>query len=230
VSFLVPASFVRTLAPAAHPAADTAALRALVREQLLAHQESVYKALLAKPFEVGDLGPFRAPGRLSPAFHCWAKTESDPTAPYQSVHSQCETEDAIFVTEDIDLAGISMTHHALTSISLGAFQFAELQKDHFEQSEGYDKSHLASNLNAPQELTGPECSSGFVSLGGIPAKVSYCVQAYARFPGLYDVRWRAASLAETRRGFTSAVSLEGVSLENAEKFLKAYMEAFAWKK
>jgi serine protease Do len=229
ISFLVPAAFVKKLMSAAPPAPD--GLLDLAKKQVLDHQNAVIDALVQRPFETVALGPFRLPDRPSAAFKCWAKPEAKADDPFHATHAQCSTEDPLFINESLTTGVISFVHHGIDNGKLNAFQKTALQQSYV----GREENRLAEAVSDLQtdmkeELTAYSCGSSFVKAGEADLKAILCLRAYKKIPGLYDVEWRAASVMEEPRWtVTSVVTMEGVSVSSAEKFLKSFMGSYSWK-
>lgn len=232
VSFLVPIRFVAPLLERARKSKPDS-FKELISAQLRAHQEEAFSVLAAKPLPTQALGPFQVPGQVTPVFHCWANTNEAKEQPYTVIHSECETKDEIFINDRLTTGAIGFTHHGLDTGKLNAFQFAALQKHYLTTGSENSASILFSGMGGgseEEETTAYECETSLVASGPLVLKGVLCLRAHKEFKGLYDLHWKAGSLAASRQGFVSSLSLEGVTRENASRFLTRYIEAFAWKK
>jgi hypothetical protein len=226
VGFLVPGRYTAELLRSTATMTGANVL-SIVSRQLLANQDAYMTALTSTPFVTTEVGPFRLAGRLSPAFHLWARNEDEEKQPYQLIHAQANTQDEIFLKDGLGAGEISLTHHAFWSDTLNPFQFSALRNNRWT-GEGGALRRLFSGSD--EDFSPMVCESSLVAAGGGPLKGTFCLRAYVKLPGLYDVEWRGASLREDRRAFTTRVSLTGVSVENAKAFLRRTLEAVQWPK
>jgi len=227
VGFLVPVDNARVLltrALAAKPEDSTpAALLDSVRKQLLDHQELVTGRLLAAPLPQQSLGPYRVPGRWMPFLKCWGDTPHDPEAQYTATSYQCSSEEDLYLSSDHRTGAVSYSHQHLSSTKLGALRFSALYSAYFSSD--------PSVVDATREdVTNFRCHSEFVSTGGLTLRAALCLRAYKRFPGLYDLVLRAASLPSNNQGVDTSFMLAGFTPENALKLARHYMEGLSWTK
>lgn len=234
VSFLVPIRFVNPLLERGAADAPPEDLKARIAAQLTAHQEETVSRLVAAPLATQELGPFQVPGKPSAAFRCWAEDEESKNQPYQVVHSECTTNEEIFVNERLSTGRIRVMHHRLETERLNPFQFAALERRYLIKGMEGDGARMFMPGRAWQEddddLTPFDCASSLVAAGAVPMKGILCLRAYKEFPGLYDLRWQGASLVDSRSAVTTSLLLEGVTRQSMERFLRRYLEAFTWKR
>lgn len=232
VSFLVPSRFLKPLLDRGGKA-KPGEFKGIIAEQLRAHQEDAFASLFAHAVSTQALGSFQVPGQLSPVFHCWANTNEAKEQPYTVIHSECEIKDEIFINDRLSTGAIGFTHHGLVTSRLNPFQFAALQQHYLTTGSENGASILFSGFgrgSEEEEVTPYECESSLVKNGELILKGVLCLRAHKEFKGLYDLHWKAGSLAASRQGFVTALNLEGVTRENAARFLTHYIEAFAWKR
>lgn len=227
VGFLVPVDNARALltrALAAKPEDSTpAALLESVRKQLLDHQELVTERLLATPLPQQSLGPYRVPGRWMPFLKCWGDTPHDPEAQYTVTSYQCSSEEDLYLSSDHRTGAVSYSHQHLSSTKLGALRFSALYSAYFSSD--------PSVVDATREdVTNFRCHSEFVSSGGLTLRAALCLRAYKRFPGLYDLVLRAATLPSNNQGVDTSFMLAGFTPENALKLARHYLEGLSWTK
>lgn len=230
VSFLVPASFGNLLLKSKTNASDIKKLKKRISAQLMAYQENVVSLLAAQPVVTQSLGAFVVPGRLHPAFQCWAKTNESQKQPYHAIRSKCFIDDGIFINDKFSTGKIQIVHDELEASLLNSFQFSSLLRFFFSETVKND-STLNNVFNSHEtDVTPYESSSSLIKINDITLKTVSRVRAYKEFPGLYDICWRAVSIVDKHRGFVTSLDLEGVTCENGEKFLKHYIDGFSWNK
>ncbi len=233
VSFLVPIRFVKELLSRSRTG-EAGRFKERITAQLLAHQDETIAALTAKPLPTQSLGAFKAPGQPSSAFRCWANTNEAKEQPYEAVRSSCHAEGQIYVTEWVYTSGVRFVHHGLKTSKLDALQFSALERRYVnEDGEGRTGATYAGygRDGDGAEVTPYECENSLVTnSGGLVLKGIVCLRAHKELRGLYDLRWIAGTLADAHSGVVTTLDVDGVTRENAARFLKLYIEAFSWKK
>jgi serine protease Do len=224
VSFLVPATHVVDLVAAAAKVAappDPATFTQDVRKQLLAHQNAYFARLLAtQPLPTLEMGSLVLPDALAPFIHCWGDHEDDPDLRYVLTVRQCSADDQIYLGEDKWSGVIDYHHEVIVGKDLNRFQVHELASARFGREAWADGSE--------DTVTSFECQSGFVAHAGTTMKVVYCLRAYRKMPGLYDVVLRAAVLGGGTVAANTSLSLYGVGFENARRLAERYLEGISW--
>jgi len=225
VSFLVPARFVRTLAqaPSLPKAEGRNGYRTVVRDQLMANQESLMQKLLAGPLSLTRLARYSAPDALGPFVRCWGSADTEPSKPFEAAYHSCSTEDSLFVTESLATGYIRYRHSLFSGRSLGPLRFYGLYQGHFQ-------SGSMVPYGSKEEFTRFECHDGFVNHEGKTLRALLCARAYRRLPGLYDMLMRVATLDSSTQGLQSHLTLSGIRHENGLRFARKYLEAITWTK
>jgi serine protease Do len=227
VGFLVPVDHAQALLKRALEAkpedAEPAALLASVRMQLLDHQQRITERLLATPLPQQSLGPYRVPGRWLPFLKCWGDTPHDPEAQYTATSYQCSSEDDLFLSSLHRTGAVSYSHQYLSSTKLGALRFSALFSAYFSSDPAMVEA-------TREDVTNFRCRSEFVNTGGLTLRAALCLRAYKKFPGLYDLVLRAATLPSNNQGVDTSFTLAGFSPENAQKLARHYLEGLSWTK
>lgn len=219
MSFLVPEKYVRALLTAvdAEPGHD---LMATLRTQLLANQNLYIDSILAKPLVTTGLEGHRVPGKIAPFFKCWSNSVRKKENPYEVIYQTCRTEDDIYLSGTLESGSIQYSHQLVRTSDLNRFRFASLQEKMFENQDWF--------RGEKADLTPFRCSTDFVDLSGTTFKGVVCLRAYKKLPGLFDAVVRAASIASDNEAIQTRLILLGVSAPNAARFVRAYLEGFAW--
>jgi len=227
VGFLVPVEHAQALlsrALAAKPEdSEPSALLASVRTQLLEHQQRITERLIATPLPQQSLGPYRVPGRWMPFLKCWGDTPHDPEAQYTVTSYQCSSEDDLYLSSAHRTGSVAYNHQYLSSTKLGALRFSALFSAYFSSDPGVVEA-------TREDVTNFRCRSEFVNTGGLTLRAALCLRAYKRFPGLYDLVLRAATLPSNNQGVDTSFTLAGFSQENARKLARHYLEGLSWTK
>jgi hypothetical protein len=75
-----------------------------------------------------------------------------------------------------------------------------------------------------QEVTRDECRADFVRVAERVYRVSMCVNAYRKFPGLYRYRVDALQVDGVHQRLKSGLELDGFSFENATRITQSFLE------
>jgi hypothetical protein len=225
VGFLVPVAHAHALLTRALAAkqGEAPTLMASVRTQLLAHQERLTQQLLREPLPQQTLGGYRVPGRWRSFLKCWGNTPHDPETPYTLTNYACSTEEDLYLASSHRTGVVAYTHQYVTSSKLGALRFASLYSHIF----GDDPPSMDATR---EDVTNFRCQVRFVDVRGLTVRAALCLRAYKRFPGLYDLVLRAATLNATTHGVDTSLTLAGFTAENARTLARRYLEALSWTK
>jgi serine protease Do len=224
ISFLVPARFAAALLQRVGEQERPPDLRAEIARQLAAWQSGLYKSLAEAGFRSTVMGPYDVPETVAPWFDCWAQTNADATPkPRASVNStSCASDTGVFVADDLNTGAVQINHSYAKSIDLNQFQFAA----------------LLTQLSLPRRVgsgsfrkwyTQERCHEDFVSAAPAPEhpalRVIWCVQAYRKFEGLYDVALIAVTQDHGSEALVSRLSLQAVAFDDATALGKRFLEA-----
>jgi hypothetical protein len=226
VGFLVPVARARALLDRALEQGappEPAALMTSVKDQLLANQQRITDRLMATDLPKQSLGEYRVPGRWSPFLKCWGDTPHDPETPYTVTSYQCSSEEDIFLSSSHRTGVVAYLHQHVESQKLGAMRFSALYSTLFSQ----DPDAVSATR---EDVTNFRCTSEFVDVNGLTVRAAICLRAYRRFPGLYDLVLRAATLNASTHGVDTSLTLGGFSAENARKLARRYLEGLSWVK
>jgi serine protease Do len=223
LGFLVPVAHARALLERARLVKESSplALRALVGAQLLDNQQRITERLLATPVPTQRLGEYLVPGRWQPFLKCWGDTPHDPELPYTFTSHQCSSEEDLYLSSE-HRTGVVAYHQAhLTSSQLGPLRFSALYSATF----GGDPGGVEATK---EDVTNFRCRVEFVQVDGLPVRAALCLRAYRKFPGLYDLALRAATLDASTSGVQTSLDLAGFSADNARAIARRYLEALSW--
>ncbi|PTL85565.1 serine protease [Vitiosangium sp. GDMCC 1.1324] len=225
LGFLVPVAHARELLERARKAKEgsPSALLAVVGAQLLDNQQRITDRLLAEPLTTQRLGDYRVPGRWLPFLKCWGDTPHEPENPYTITSYQCSSEEDIYLSSEHRTGVVAYDHASVSSDQLGSLRFSALYTATFSNDPG--------GVDATKEdVTNFRCRVEFVKVGGVPVRAALCLRAYKKFPGLYDLALRAATINASTSGVQTSLDLAGFSADNARALARRYLEAFAWTK
>jgi hypothetical protein len=215
VSFLVPAASVEALLHQPQVGNDR---RAVLREQLLAHQSRIMSALLAKPLPKHPLGRYQLPGQFATYLRCWGESERHDKQRYEEASYQCGNQDALFLDENFSTGDISLQHQWFGRGELGRIAFNELVNK-------AAKDNLTDRSGDQDELGNFVCDHGSLAQHGGILRTALCLRSYRKLAGLYDMAVKVARIDDGREGFISTLRVNGVTRDNAIRFAEHYVEA-----
>ncbi len=225
LGFLVPVVHARTLLERAKQVkqSNPSVLRAQVGAQLLDNQQRITERLLANPVPTQALGEYQVPGRWQPFLKCWGDTPHDPELPYTITSYQCSSEEDLYLSSEHRTGVVAFSHGYLTSSQLGELRFSALYTATFENDPGGVEA-------TKEDVTNFRCRVDFVQVRGLPVRAALCLRTYKKFPGLYDLALRAATLNGSTGGVQTSLDLAGFSADNARAIARRYLEALSWKR
>ena len=155
---------------------------------------------------------------------CWGSSnEDDPDARMRRLRMSCDAGNRIFLGSRLNTGQIHFSFDHQQALTLPSYRFHKL----------VGKQRLrADNAASDQEVTPYRCDAEF--LDGLAAseddsfrKASYCVRAYKRLPGLYDVMFLGEQNGSDD-AFSAHYTLAGVEQSQAAAFLSRFLEALGW--
>ncbi len=228
VSFLVPARFAAALLKRAQgePLLSRDGIRAEIGRQVAVWQTALYQAVGEEGFRPVGFGPYHALQSAAPWFTCWARTSTGQVPrPRATVDTtSCYSDTRLFIANDLSTGAIQLTYSYFKSVDLNPFQFATFLSQHAESPQ---VGGWARKWYTPQR-----CHEEF--LAALPAgnrpglRAVWCARAYREFGGLYDVSLSTMTQNSSSEALVSALSLQGVSYENAMALAKRFIEAVQW--
>lgn len=225
LGFLVPVVHAHELLERAREvkAGTAPTLLAEVGAQLMDNQQRITERLLAMPVPSQPLGSYRVPGRWLPFLKCWGDTSHEPENPYTITSYQCSSEEDIYLSSDHRTGVLAYDHAFVSSDQLGPLRFSALYTAHFSDDAGGVEA-------TKEDVTNFRCREEFVKVGNLPVRAALCLRAYKKFPGLYDLSLRAATIDASTSGVQTSLDLAGFSADNARALARRYLEALAWTK
>ncbi|HEX7640533.1 MAG TPA: serine protease, partial [Burkholderiaceae bacterium] len=222
VSFLVPAEFAQALiARGANGKPITGSVDAELARQLLGHQQALTARFIALPWRHIKHAHYDVPVPREDFMRCWGTSNPREDKGLQFERSDCQMDNAIFVSESLRTGYLSVRHEVYDGSSLGPLRFAQEYSASFQNETMGGRSH---------DLTAPQCKEDFVESGGLPMRTVMCLRAYRRLPGLFDVAVLTTSVDAKTEGVQGRFDAHGVSFRNAQLLASHYLQGFAWKR
>lgn len=220
VSFLVPAKHVIELLTR-DEATTRGELMGRIGSQLRANQARYLHELMQAPFTATTLGSYRVPAAIARYVNCWSQTDQDAERLYDHTELSCQSEDDVFLADDLSTGAIRYEHELRSARGIGTIRFwAQLERSFrsFYGELGGDKA----------SVTAFQCHHDFVEHAGLKSLLMLCARRYREFDGLYDLVQRQVSLDRNDRSLQSTLILTGVDREHGLKFARRFAEEVQW--
>lgn len=239
ISFLIPVENLRALSdtiktPRSENDYDEFLLnaRSIIETQLVGYQDKVMSELLASKWENVAFGPVMVPGRISPFFKCWGGVGHKEGDPYQHHQSTCSSSGKIYLegnerrnNNNVTTGQIIYRYDAFTAdADLSMARFYALYRSHFVQPLDAYRNTDESNV------TNFKCDTRFVTVADGRWKTGVCVRQYKKYPALYDMHMYMALVDAGKQGMLISLVNEGVSRENALRFMQKFLSEIRMQK
>jgi serine protease Do len=223
VSFLVPVKYLKKLLDCISNAGVDAPvdLNKRIEQQLIENQDAYMSRLMAAEWPLDSLGATRVPRILSETLDWWADTETDKEALYEHTYATCFSKDNIFLSSSFSTGKVLYRCDWYVSKGLNAPRFYNLLEKEFE-----DEFDL--NPAGKDDVSNFESCTDFVTIAGKDWLVTFCSRNYKKYPQLYDVVVKMASVTKSDRALLIDLALSGVTQDAGSAFIKKFMEAIRW--
>lgn len=223
LGFLVPIRFAVDLLARLRSDGPTQpqAFRDTITRQVLRNQREVFGSLKPAAGSQVQLGPYSVPGKIAPFLRCWASYNDDEHRLYEEQTHQCATENGIYLDDEVMAGTITFRHVYYRSRGLDAFRFASLIEDELSDTWSVKPSERPA-------YTEFRCREANIEGAGPAARTLMCLRAYRRYPGLYDLVLKIATLDDARQAVVSMMIANGISYETSRLLGKSFMEAIKW--
>jgi serine protease Do len=225
MGFLVPAARVRQLLERANsPRRDGASASAdeVTRQLTHFHHDLLKSAEDSMPSH--RYGPYAAPDFAPARLNCRAignAVADDEDAPRRPAFVQgrdCRVTSAVELEDGLVAGYLEYSHRYLRAGSLNGWRFHALV-----DSQRRDLPIM----NNDKVMAKPHCLSQATRAGKdqvLPVHLTFCVQAYREFAGLYDVTVRVLTRDRSREALLSSLRLYGVNWEQAQTYTNQLLE------
>jgi serine protease Do len=218
VSFLVPARFVKQLLnTVAQQKKVPADFKAVIGQQLMAHQQLLSEKLKALPLGFKTLGRYPVPVWESDQMRCWGRSDEQADNTITADTVECLMDSSLFISANLQMGAISLRHQLIQNRRLNAIRFARVVSASF-------KNESFGN-HRDTRVTGPECQEMFIKNTWMPLRAVLCVRAYRQFQGLYDFSLLTSSTSHSLSNLQSRFDTFGVSYANGLQINKLLLEA-----
>ncbi len=223
ISFLVPVDKLQALVQRVAAGIDAdVAYPVRIQQALHADQHTFYQSILAREFTNDQLGKAAVPARLAPNLRCWGHTEDDAKVYFVGAHQHCQSEDSIYISEELYTGRMTYDYEWITTDRLNPFQFYQAVSSRFEHRTPYSSDD-------EEEISNFTCHQDTVGSGGQRWRVSSCFRRYKKYDGLFDASLVMVTIDHKREALLVKYAASGISKENAIALFKRVMESIEWK-
>ena len=133
----------------------------------------------------------------------------------------CHSRDEIFLSPSFSTGKVEYRCDWFVSKGLNALRFYHLLEEKFKYT---------MNLNSAgkEDVANFKSRTDFVNIAGRNWQVTFCSRSYKKYPHLYDVIVKMASVTETDRALLVNLALSGVTEDKGTAFVKKFLEAIRW--
>jgi S1-C subfamily serine protease len=217
ISFLVPLSKLQKLLKTSDE--NNLALQQQAYQQLKLNQQQLMTHLFNGQWTTVPLGEARVIGEITEFISCWGESEQRKEEQFSEVYRRCRNSEYIYIAPDFYTGIIEMEFFWYQTSKLTDWQFYKMLSDSFSGAS-------AGNVAGEEHVTEYQCTTDFIQKEQSEKlfKAVYCVREYKQFPGLYDVLYLSASIGPETKSLVSHYTLSGVEQQQAQEFLRRFME------
>ena len=223
ISFLVPVKYLKRLLDRASTVdLDTPVdLNMRIEQQLIDNQNEYMSRLMAAEWSLDSLGAARVPRILTEMLEWWGDRDRDKEALYEHTYVTCHSRDEIFLSSSFSTGKVEYRCDWFVSKGLNAPRFYHLLEEKFTNT-------MRLNSASKEDVANFKSRTDFVKIAGRDWQVTFCSRNYKKYPHLYDVIVKMASVTETDRALLINLALSGVTEDKGSAFVKKFMEAIQW--
>jgi len=226
ISFLVPVQHLHELVAKTEPNL-MADFPSLMVKQLQANSNLTINELLEGDWSTVPLGGAGALGEVTGFLRCWGESKNPEDKidknPFWAQRS-CQTDHNIYLGRRLTTGKIELQFYWLESDLLISPQFYKFYDRIF-------RIYRPGNSGREQDLSNWSCEEKFVAIEdeneGI-AKTVFCVRAYKKLAGIYDILFLQGSVSDTRQAHMAHFTLSGTTKELALQFTRKFMGSSVW--
>lgn len=233
VGFLVPAKFLdqlllRSLEVIKADPSDTGlskvtpeSIKESIGQQLVDNQEQLFADLFSSEWETHKVGSFTVPNKISSRLDCWGNNSpEEDERKFSEIDSNCLSQDSIYLSDRLRAGTISYQYFWIESKQLSPRSF-------YSYYELRNESTFMGGANE-EDVGNFVCSIEFVEVAGQTLKANVCARPYIDYPELVDFMVLVAMTNHKQKGFLYTLDLSTVTLDNAMRLYRQFLENFSW--
>lgn len=220
LSFLIPGQMAQALLERARDAKPIVKpAHAEIARQLQVHQALVSERFLNTPLREQKHGGYSVPVPDAALARCWGRGRDPDFRAFDLERTDCRIDSHVFAGE-FNTGFIQMRYEAYEAPRLSQLRFATMYSASFKNERFATRGS--------RKKTPAECTERFIDRDGMAMRAVICMNAYRKFPGLYDMSVLVASLNQPKRGVQGRLDAQGVGFDNSLKIADAYLAGFRW--
>lgn len=196
-------------------------LQARIRQQLLANQQRMMRAVLDSKWKTTQLGKAKVLKEIAPFLPCWGdKSHSNKEKEkFITVSVNCLPKENIYINPWFRTGMIEVQYKWVENKSLNPMQFSNLM-------ERFYGGARAGNQASEKDVSEFTCHESFIK--NPDQRVALCTRAYKKYRDLFDVLYISTTVGFNDQGLMSHFTLSGVERDMAMQFTRRFMEAGQW--
>jgi hypothetical protein len=225
IGFLVPVDKLEQLLESILQRPPGETLNDLIGNQLKASQDRIMGALLEGDWTTSPLGAARVPHEITPVIDCWGQDQEPSDGnPLRMAMRSCVQKDNIYMSRQFSTGRVEYEFFWLEGGDISNTRFYR----HYEERMN---SFMPGNKASKDDVTNFSCKQGFTRSGpnaSIPARTTFCVRRYLKWPDLYDAFYINQSTGYKRKALISHFTLAGFTRENIQAFTRQFAGSIQW--
>jgi S1-C subfamily serine protease len=190
--------------------------------QIADHTTAMIDSALADPWEQLQLGDVAILSSRLPWLECWGDSDRDKKRKIFTISRGCHSGSNTY-----------LSHRFNTAIMEYEFMYFEAPEwpsySVYQYLANETNSAVPGNRGPKEQLSEFNCQDQQLSnKHGLRSRVSYCVRAYKKFRGIYDVFYLSVSVDQTHKAVMSHYTLSGVTESAAQRFLEHFIGVVSW--
>ncbi len=226
VSFLVPASKLKSLVESFDSEKAQISLSEKAETQLYESQKNLIGKLLEKPWPTDKLGLTQVIGEIPGLVSCWGRSSRDDQRdnPIVEISKGCSLQDSIYISRSMTTGSLEYEFYWIEANGVDDKKFVRYLSKNM--------GGFPANRAGKDDVSEFQCHEDFTQIPSEKklssvAKSVFCVRRYKKFSSLFDVFYiRLARRNEN--AFISHFTLAGVSQESAKHFSRVFFESVTW--
>ena len=225
IGFLVPVKYLTALLDRLSDAGLDAPLdlHPRIEQQLFDDQLQFMSRLMDAEWVHDRVGAALVPRISTDILDWWGRADSDTEALYEHTVASCASRERTRLSSSFETGLFVYQCEWYASKGLIPPRFYSLLAGEFEDT---------AKLNAAKkdDVTNFETRSAFVRMAGRDWLVVFSARNYKRYPRLYDLVVKMASVSDFDRALLVDLALCGVSEDSGLAFVNKFMEEMQWQK
>ncbi len=226
IGFLVPVANLVALIERL-PDVDPKDLLASMASQIANTTNAMIDQVMESQWPTEPMGDAVILGKTVEWFECWGNSEEDEERNLLEIGRGCNNADSIFISDSVTTGFLEYEFYYLEGKKWPSAAFYRLLAENTGSARAGNQGekHHMENYDCVNRLIETPAGNG---VGGMTRRASYCVRAYKKLPGLYDVFFIGVSVDKQNRAAMDHFTLSGVTTRAAQAFLERFVGVLRW--